>query len=172
MSHMSQNFRLFHVSNESVLNLRIFMLMYPGSLSAAWFWPATGGGDFRAWPVPCLDCLGGDLGVKLTHYLGAPSARPAAGAIREGRTMTPDTWAEKFESLERINSTRKTNWIVDSCGSCKRLVSCINHRSQNFHLFHTSHFTVLTFRPCLLVYPGSASGDGTLHCRPGPVAWH
>ena len=31
MSCMSQNFRLFHVSNLSVRNFRIFLLMYPGS---------------------------------------------------------------------------------------------------------------------------------------------
>ena len=34
MSCMSQNFRLFHVSNLSVRNFRIFLLMYTGSLSA------------------------------------------------------------------------------------------------------------------------------------------
>ena len=33
MSCMSQNFRLFHVSNLSVRNFRIFLLMYPGSPS-------------------------------------------------------------------------------------------------------------------------------------------
>ena len=33
MSCMSQNFRLFHVSNLSVRNFRIFLLMYPGSVS-------------------------------------------------------------------------------------------------------------------------------------------
>ena len=33
MSCMSQNFRLFHVSNLSVRNFRIFLLMYPGSLT-------------------------------------------------------------------------------------------------------------------------------------------
>ena len=32
MSCMSQNFRLFHVSNLSVRNFRIFLLMYPGSV--------------------------------------------------------------------------------------------------------------------------------------------
>ena len=32
MSCMSQNFRLFHVSNLSVRNFRIFLLMYPGTL--------------------------------------------------------------------------------------------------------------------------------------------
>ena len=31
MSCMSQNFRLFHVSNLYVRNFRIFLLMYPGS---------------------------------------------------------------------------------------------------------------------------------------------
>ena len=31
MSCMSQNFRLLHVSNLSVRNFRIFLLMYPGS---------------------------------------------------------------------------------------------------------------------------------------------
>ena len=30
---MSQNFRLFHVSNLSVRNFRIFLLMYPGPVS-------------------------------------------------------------------------------------------------------------------------------------------
>ena len=34
MSCMSQNFRLFHVSNLSVRNFRIFLLMYTGSLRA------------------------------------------------------------------------------------------------------------------------------------------
>ena len=33
MSNMSQNFRLFHVSNLSVLNFYIFLLMYPWSLN-------------------------------------------------------------------------------------------------------------------------------------------
>ena len=32
MSCMSQNFRLFHVSNLSVRNFRIFLLMYTGSV--------------------------------------------------------------------------------------------------------------------------------------------
>ena len=32
MSFMSQNFRLFHLSNLSVRNFRIFLLMYPGSV--------------------------------------------------------------------------------------------------------------------------------------------
>ena len=35
MSCMSQNFRLFHVSNLSVRNFRIFLLMYTGILTSA-----------------------------------------------------------------------------------------------------------------------------------------
>ena len=34
---------------------------------------------------------------------------------------TPDTWAEQFESLERINSTSKTNGSFCLCNSGKRL---------------------------------------------------
>ena len=33
MSCMSQNFRLLHLSNLSVRNFRIFLLMYPGPLT-------------------------------------------------------------------------------------------------------------------------------------------
>ena len=33
MGSMSQNFRLFHVSNLSVLNFRILLLVYPVSVS-------------------------------------------------------------------------------------------------------------------------------------------
>ena len=39
----------------------------------------------------------------------------------ERQRQTPDTWAEKFESFERINSIRETNGNFDSCNSCKRL---------------------------------------------------
>ena len=34
MNYTNQNFRLFHVSNLSILNSRNFLLMYPGSLAA------------------------------------------------------------------------------------------------------------------------------------------
>ena len=53
MSCMSQNFRLFLVSNLSVLNFRIFLLMYPGSPSP----PAVLGnsqskvGPLMVWPA-------------------------------------------------------------------------------------------------------------------------
>ena len=42
-------------------------------------------------------------------------------------SLTPDTWAEKFESFERVNSIRVTNEIFDSCNSCKRLGTSLLH---------------------------------------------
>ena len=70
-------------------------------------------------------------------------------------SMTPDTWAEKIESFELINSIRETNENVDSRNSCKRLgtsrlYECI---SQNFRLFHASNFSFRSFRIFLLMYP-------------------
>ena len=44
--------------------------------------------------------------------------------------MTPYTWAEKFESFERINSIRETNGNFDSCNSCKWLGTCRLHESH------------------------------------------
>ena len=53
MSCMSQNFRLFHVSNLSVRDFRIFLLMYTGPLSTrCWGWTWRTGGsewDGMAW---------------------------------------------------------------------------------------------------------------------------
>ena len=50
------------------------------------------------------------------------------------KTMTRYTWAEKFESFERINSIRETNGNFDSCNSCKRLVP------SRLHELHDSKF--------------------------------
>ena len=56
MSRMSQNFRLFQVSNLSVRNFRIFLLMYTESLTAAdgaACQPAGSGQTYRdiCWPA-------------------------------------------------------------------------------------------------------------------------
>ena len=66
MSCMSQNFRLFLVSNLSVQNFRIFLLMYPGSMNG----PGRGSGG---------SCLGrtGRGGPYWTEHL---SAGAGAGA--------------------------------------------------------------------------------------------
>ena len=49
-------------------------------------------------------------------------------------TMTPYTWAEKFESFEGINSIRETNGNFDPCNSCNRLVP------SRLHELHESKF--------------------------------
>ena len=36
-------------------------------------------------------------------------------------TVAPDTWAVKFESLERVNYIHESNGSFDSCNSCKGL---------------------------------------------------
>ena len=48
--------------------------------------------------------------------------------------LTPYTWAEKFESFERINSIRETNGNFDWCKSCKRL------GTSRLHELHESKF--------------------------------
>ena len=58
-----------------------------------------------------------------------------SGAKRSfGETQAPYTWAEKFESFERINSIRETNGNFDSCNSCKRL------GTSRLHELHESKF--------------------------------
>ena len=46
---------------------------------------------------------------------------------RKHESATPYTWAEKFESFERINSIRETNGNFDSCNSCERLGTSRSH---------------------------------------------
>ena len=44
-----------------------------------------------------------------------------------GPMTTPDTWAEKLGSFERMNLIRETNGNFDSCNLCKRLGTCRLH---------------------------------------------
>ena len=67
MSCVSQNFHLFHVANLSVLNFRIFLLMYPGSVSS--HDPAT----------PFLRI------ISQLHSAAFTTVRTAAAAFRAGR---------------------------------------------------------------------------------------
>ena len=69
-------------------------------------------------------------------------------------TLTPDTRAQQFESLQRINSIRQTNGSFNSCNSCKWLGPAV-YMSKTLRLFHVSNIFVVNFRFCLLVYPGS-----------------
>ena len=59
MRYMSQNFRLFHVSNLSVRNVRIFLLMYSALES------------------------GGSLGTTVSHYVGDCSPPLARGPVSD-----------------------------------------------------------------------------------------
>ena len=98
-------------------------------------------------------CYWQNLGRSLPLFPGSPltrySANPPQGAAAEGwwvllaarqlpppplPSLTPDTWAEKFESFERINSIRETNGNFDSCNSCKRL------GTSRLHELHESKF--------------------------------
>ena len=80
MSCMSQNFRLFHLSNLSVRNFRIFLLMYPGSLTAT----RTSEVGRAARCLPRTAEHGQDYRVNNTGGGGRPGAvrhRPLAHAI-------------------------------------------------------------------------------------------
>ena len=70
MSCMSQNFRLFHVSNLSVRNFRIFLLMYTGFMSEL----ADGAG--RLFAVECRRTTSNDnrapTGVLLIRNVPGP----------------------------------------------------------------------------------------------------
>ena len=57
-------------------------------------------------------------------------SRQVINIANQVTALTPDTWAEKFESFERINSIRETNGNFDPCNSCKRLVSSRLHESH------------------------------------------
>ena len=80
-------------------------------------------------------------------FFRSPSSATDCGSLHLS-SSSPDTWTEKLESFERINSMRETNGNFDSCNSCKRLepavyMSCM---SQNFRLFHVSNLSVRNFR--------------------------
>ena len=77
MSNMNQNFCLFQIRNEYFLKFRVYLLMYPPSLSSA---AARGGGTAqrvgpsgRAWPRACPPV---PVGCRRSIY---QSCRPAPG---------------------------------------------------------------------------------------------
>ena len=86
--------------------------------------------------------------------------RPATcGYGEHSLSMIPDTGAEKFESIERINSMRKTNGSFDSCNSCKRLVPSRLHKLHESKLPFVSRIEIIrsvqNSRFFLLMYPGT-----------------
>ena len=129
MTCMSQNFRLFHVSNLSVRNFRIFLLMYTGSIVdfTGVEWSATS--KPARWPATEQESTGQWAGTTPWPIVGIPRpANPTEARLtlhtteRPPETITPVTRASKDDSLERINSLREINLTYGSGNSCKLLV--------------------------------------------------
>ena len=83
--------------------------------------------EYRHKTVP-VSLFFGDLIIEhhsliLTNHEMLRNKNAQASDVMYGHAASPisDAWAEKFESLERINSIRETNEIFDSCNSCIRL---------------------------------------------------
>ena len=142
MSYTSQNFRLFLVSNSSVVTFRICLFKYVGAHVGVWrLGPGVGrrgpaglsagqrsGGDSGGAARPAVRPLPAVWHQQTGGRLrGHPPDDDAAGQVSSSSSPTPYTWAEKFESFERINSIRETNGNFDSCNSCERLVPSHSH---------------------------------------------
>ena len=151
MSCMGQNFRLFHVSNLFVQNIRIFLLMYPGSSCrcrpAAH--PCTGRSAFHFRFLPSRRAGPGrdETGLARTGRggrggggRGRQKACLPANACRQ-RPRIQEQNNSKF--LERIISMRETDVSFDSCNSCKRLVPSLLHGLHELKLAFLSHIEVI-----------------------------
>ena len=68
----------------------------------------------------------------------------------------PGYMSRKFRKLRTDKFDRETNGNFDSCSSCKRPVY-MSYMSKIFRVFLKSNLSVLNFRICLLMYPGSPS---------------
>ena len=133
------------------------------------------GSDGLRYPVPQF--IRSYHGLRYTYELGArhgglnsiPDWRAGGSCLQWPRLpwdwgtgrlwLSPYTWAEKFESFERINSIRETNGNFDYATHVNGwfpavYMSCM---SQSFRLFHVSNLSVRNFRIFLLMYTGSLS---------------
>ena len=70
---------------------------------------------YRTYPLWAFEFSTAHNGYSTTDVL-------RSGSAVHFSSPTPDTWAEKFESFERINSIRESNGNFDSCSWCKWLV--------------------------------------------------
>ena len=106
---------------------------------------------------------------------------------------TPDTWAEKFESFERINSIRETNGNFGSCNSCKRLgtsrlhelhepkfpfvsrIEFIRSKLSNFSAYVSGAIDTtwcsLSAYPCPMVGDGNTNMAQVVTRRSGSQCW-
>ena len=71
----------------------------------------------------------------------------------QGAPATPDTGADKFEGLERILIVKQMEVLTRVNGWFPAVY--MSYTSQNFRLFHVSNWSVLNFRPFLLMYAES-----------------
>ena len=118
MSCMSQNFRLFHVSNLSVRNFRIFLLIYTGSLCSL---RVASLGDEAGATAPSYEPA-----VRTTFSL---NSRREVTPGRPDKHIYPGYMSRKIESLGQINSMRIRNGSFDSCSLCKR--SCLRELRES-----------------------------------------
>ena len=75
---MSQSFRLFHVPNLSVLNFRIFLLMYPRAVTGA---EPLGPGDVRGAQQTAISPLYPSGVIRGAAKIGAPFRGSAPGRV-------------------------------------------------------------------------------------------
>ena len=155
MSCMSQNFRLFHVSNLSVRNFRIFLLMYPGSLAdngevsrpdkpepaggnkAGGNGRLPGGGAItcRALPPPAPPVTATTLGPRQVGPLPGGEARYFTAPRSSGGThsLTPkpnariSVWGTpRAVSVRRLPQSQSADWRAESV-TVGGLGSCVSH---------------------------------------------
>ena len=70
--------------------------------------------------------------------------------------LAPDTWAEHFESFERINSIRETNRSFDYAAHVNGWEPASRlHDLHELRAFLASKLSVQSFRIFMLMYPGS-----------------
>ena len=103
-----------------------------------------------AWPERDMTPLSPDLCPSSPAVVNPARHTPGAA------TLTPDTWAEKFEIFQRINSVCETNGSFDSCNSCKRLVPSRLHELHDSKLPFVSR--IESIRSKLSIFSAHVSG--------------
>ena len=109
-------------------------------------------------------CAGGAVAIRP----GCPSSGETAlrtphrtpGMVGRWRTTTSDTWAGRFESLERINSIRETNVSLDSRNWCKRLGTSLLHELHESKLPFVSRIEFIRLNFWIFLLMGSTCGPG------------
>ena len=121
VSYMSQNFLLFYVSNLSVRNFRIFLLMYPGSLSDVG--ARCGGRCYVTCPVRGCGWGGGgdevEGGGGLQSAVGRADSRDVQIRHRREREGTA-----LFDTLGTFCPEQTCSWIRGRIGGALDTLGC------------------------------------------------